>query len=307
MGYKSIFITKPCKIHIKNDNLLIRQEGIDNLVVLESIASIVIETTRATITTYAISKLAEAGVAVLYVDKKYNLNALTLPFHTHSTFSKIVHSQINISKPLKKRLWQMLVKQKILNQASVLDYFQKEKIAKVLKIYANDVKSNDEDNYEAQAAKLYWNELFENFMRIQKGAEDVRNASLNYCYAVVRSAVARSLTNAGLMPAFGVHHQNYFNAFNLADDIIEPFRSFVDLHIKMTLLKFDDAVLTSEIKIELVNILNLEYAEVDNGISSLRVAIDTVVQSFQKVVLENDIKMFLLPEINFQKYEDECI
>ena len=201
----------------------------------------------------------------------------------------------------------MHVKQKILNQASVLDYFKKEKIAKVLKIYANDVKSNDEDNYEAQAAKLYWSELFENFMRIQKGAEDVKNASLNYCYAVVRSAVARSITNAGLMPAFGVHHQNYFNAFNLADDIIEPFRPFVDLHIKMTLLKFDDAVLTSEIKIELVNILNLEYAEVDNGISSLRVAIDTVVQSFQKVVLENEIKMLLLPEINFQKYEDECI
>ena len=307
MGYKSIFITKPCKIHIKNDNLLITQEGVDNLVVLESIASIVIETTRATITTYAISKLAEAGVALLYVDKKYNLNALTLPFHTHSTFSKIVHSQINITKPLKKRLWQMLVKQKILNQASVLKYFQKEKIAKQLKVYANDVKSNDEDNYEAQAAKFYWSELFENFMRIQKGAEDVRNASLNYCYAVVRSAVARSITNAGLMPAFGVHHQNYFNAFNLADDIIEPFRPFVDLHIKMTLLKFDDAVLTSEIKIELVDILNLEYAEVDNGISSLRVAIDSVVQSFQKVVLENNIKMLLLPEINFQKYEDECV
>lgn len=307
MGYKSVFITKPCKIHIKNDNLLITQEGVDNLVVLESIASIVIETTRATITTYAISKLAEAGVAVLYVDKKYNLNALTLPFHTHSTFSKIVHSQINITKPLKKRLWQMLVKQKILNQASVLKYFQKEKIAKQLKVYANDVKSNDEDNYEAQAAKFYWSELFENFMRIQKGAEDVRNASLNYCYAVVRSAVARSITNAGLMPAFGVHHQNYFNAFNLADDIIEPFRPFVDLHIKMTLLKFDDAVLTSEIKIELVDILNLEYAEVDNGISSLRVAIDSVVQSFQKVVLKNNIKMLLLPEINFQKYEDECV
>lgn len=307
MGYKSIFITNPCKIHIKNDNLLITQEGVDNMVVLESIASIVIETTLATITTYAISKLAEAGVAVLYVDKKYNLNALTLPFHTHSNFSKIVHSQINITKPLKKRLWQMLVKQKILNQASVLRYFQKEKIAKRLKIYADNVKSNDEDNYEAQAAKFYWSELFENFMRIQKGAEDVRNASLNYCYAVVRSAVARSLTNAGLMPAFGVHHQNYFNAFNLADDIIEPFRPFVDIHIKMTLLKFDDAVLTSEIKIELVDILNLEYAEVDNGISSLRVAIDTVVQSFQKVVLENDIKMLLLPKIDFQKYEDECI
>ena len=307
MGFQSLFITKPCKIHIKNDNLIITQEDVDNMVVLDNIASIVIETTRATITTYAISRLAQAGVAVLYVDKKYNLSAITLPFHTHSTFSKIVHSQIAIKKPLKKRLWQELVKRKIANQANVMHYFQKERIANQLRIFAKSVKSNDEENLEAQAAKLYWSYLFDNFARVQKGAEDVKNASLNYCYAVVRSAVARSLTNAGLMPAFGVHHQNYFNAFNLADDLIEPFRAFVDLHVKMTLLKYDDEVLTSQIKIDLVNILNIEFVKIDNGVSNLRVAVDIAVQSFQKVILQNDLKLLRLPTIDFKKYEDECI
>ncbi|MCB5267551.1 MAG: type II CRISPR-associated endonuclease Cas1 [Candidatus Cloacimonetes bacterium] len=307
MSWRSIFITKPCKIHIEHDNLVVSNEDGDNLVTLDSIASIVIETTQATLTTYAISKLAEAGVAVLYVDKKYNLNAITLPFHTHSTFSKIVHSQIAISKPLKKQLWQALVKAKVNNQASILQYFNKEKSANILYEYAKRVKSNDEENVEAKVARIYWSELFENFARVQKGANDVRNASLNYCYAVVRSAVSRSLTNAGLMPSFGIHHQNYFNAFNLADDFIEPFRAFVDLHVKMTLLKFDDEVLTSKIKQEYVNILNLEYAVMEDGISNLRVAVDTTIQSLQKCILEKDVTYLALPRIDFEKYEDECI
>ena len=307
MSWRSIFITKPCKIHIENNNLIISNEDGDNLVALDSIASIVIETTRATITTYAISKLAEAGVAVLYVDKKYNLNAITLPFHTHSTFSKIVHSQIDISKPLKKQFWQEVIKSKVKNQASVLEYFNREKSSNILYDYAKSVRSNDEENVEAKAAKIYWSELFENFARVHKGADDVRNASLNYCYAIVRSAVARSLTNAGLMPSFGIHHQNYFNSFNLADDFIEPYRAFVDLHVKLTLLNYDDEVLTSQIKQEYVNILNLEYADIEAGISNIRSAIDTTIQSLQKCVLQKDVSHLILPKINFQKYEDECL
>lgn len=307
MSWRSIFITKPCKLHIEHNNLIVSNEDGHNLITLDSIASIVIETTRATITTYAISKLAEAGVAVLYVDKKYNLNAITLPFHTHSTFSKIVHSQIDISKPLKKQLWQVIVKSKIKNQASVLEYLNKKESSKILYDYARSVKSNDEDNIEAKAAKVYWSELFKNFSRVHKGTDDVRNASLNYCYAIVRSAVARSLTNAGLMPSFGIHHQNYFNSFNLADDIIEPFRAFVDLHVKLTLLKYDDKVLTSQIKQEYVNILNLEYADVNDGVSSIRTTIDTTVQSLQKCMLQKNISYLVLPSINFEKYEDECV
>lgn len=307
MSFKSIFISNPCKIHIKHDNLVVTVEGEDNLVALDSVASIVIETTQATLTTYAISKLAEAGVAVLYVDKRYNLNAITLPFHTHSMFSKIVHAQIDATKPMKKRFWQELIRKKVANQAAVLNYFGAHQSSQILYQYADSVKSGDSDNVEAKAAKLYWSEAFENFTRVQKGAEDVKNASLNYCYAVVRSAIMRSLTNAGLMPAFGVHHQNYFNAFNLADDIIEPFRPFVDLHVKLTLLKFDDEVLTTNIKIQLVNILNLEYAEIDGGVSNVRIAVDTTVQSLQKSILEKSAEYLRLPNIDFEKYEDECV
>jgi len=307
MSWRSIFITKPCKIHIEHNNLIVSNEDGDNLVTLDSIASIVIETTRATITTYAISKLAEVGVAVLYVDKKYNLNAITLPFHTHSTFSKIVHSQIAISKPFKKQLWQELVKSKVNNQAALLQYFNKIAPSKLLFEYAKKVKSNDEENIEAKAAKVYWGEIFDNFIRTKRGAEDVKNASLNYCYAILRSAIIRSLTNAGLMPSLGIHHQNYFNAFNLADDTIEPFRAFVDLHVKLTLLKYNDNMLTPQIKADYINILNLEYVNIDKGVSSIRTAIDSMIQSLQKCILEKNISSLKLPTINFDKYENECL
>ena len=307
MGFQSLFITNPCKISIKDDNLVISNDDGHFKIILDNLSSIVIETTQATITTYAISRLSSEGVSILYVDKKYNLNAITLPFHTHSTYSKIVHSQIDISKPFQKKLWQELIKKKINNQASVLQYFKKEKKANELFAYINYVKSGDSDNVEAKAAKIYWSALFDNFIRVQKGAEDVRNAALNYTYAVVRSAVARSITNAGLMPSFGVHHKNYFNPFNLADDLIEPFRPFVDLHIKQTLIKYDDPVLTSQMKPELVNILNLEYANINNNISCLRVAIDTIVQSVQKSILQKDLQFFVLPNIDFKRYEDECV
>lgn len=307
MGFQSLFITNPCKISIKDDNLVISNDEGHFKIILDNLVSIVIETTQATLTTYAISRLAQEGVSILYVDKKYNLSAITLPFHTHSTFSKIVHSQIDISKPFQKKLWQELIKQKIYNQASVLEYFEKEKEANELYTYIKYVKSGDTDNIEAKAAKIYWSALFDNFARVHKGAEDVRNASLNYCYTVVRSAVARSVTNAGLMPSFGVHHKNYFNPFNLADDLIEPFRPFVDLHIKQVLKKYEDPVLTSQMKPEYVNILNLEYVNIEENISALRVGIDTVVQSVQKSILQKEIDLLVLPKIDFKRYEDECI
>ncbi|EQB39311.1 hypothetical protein M947_07580 [Sulfurimonas hongkongensis] len=237
--------------------------------------------------------------------KKLKLQRIDIRSYVKNKVSK--HNQIDISKPLKKQLWQEVVKTKVKNQASVLNYFNRKKSSKILYEYAKGVKSNDEENVEAKAARIYWSELFENFVRVQKGAEDVQNASLNYCYAIVRSAVVRSLTNAGLMPSFGIHHQNYFNAFNLADDMIEPYRAFVDLHVKLTLLKYDDEALTSQIKQEYVNILNLEFVAINGGLSNIRTAIDMTVQSLQKCVLQKKILYLMLPSIDFEKYEDECL
>jgi CRISPR-associated endonuclease Cas1 subtype II len=166
------------------------------------------------------------------------------------------------------------------------------------------VKLDDEDNVEAKAARLYWSELFNGFIRIQKGADDLRNSSLNYTYAILRGAVIRSITNVGLMPSFGIHHQNYFNAFNLADDLIEPFRAFAELHIKSILRKYgNEKRLNPFLKSKYIELLNLEFVDIDNQISSVRVAIDILCKSFQKVILENDISLLKLPKVNFSRYE----
>jgi CRISPR-associated protein Cas1 len=149
---------------------------------------------------------------------------MLLPFHRHHRQAELAVLQVTISAPLKKRLWQNIVQAKIGNQATVLTGVGQN--ATVLLAMMRLVGSGDPDNTEARAARAYWPKLFSEFVR--DDSTDKRNALLNYGYAVVRSAVARALVAAGLLPAFGVNHASVTNAFNLADDLVEPFRPFVD-------------------------------------------------------------------------------
>jgi CRISPR-associated protein Cas1 len=149
---------------------------------------------------------------------------MLLSFHQHHLQAAVAHSQIGMSQPLKKRLWQRLVVAKIENQAAVLRGVGSDE-AEVLSAMAARVASGDPANIEAQAARAYWQRLFKQFKRHE---EDWRNALLNYGYAVARAAIARACAASGLLPAFGVHHSSRANAFNLADDLLEPFRPCVD-------------------------------------------------------------------------------
>jgi CRISPR-associated protein Cas1 len=169
----------------------------------------------------------DAGVAVITTDATHTPSGLTLPFHRHHRQAEIAEMQINLSAPLKKRLWQTLVRMKIDNQASTLIACGRD--AQALRAMIHLVGSGDPDNTEARAARAYWPRLFTDFVR--DDATDKRNALLNYGYAIVRSAVARALVAAGFIPAFGLNHASVSNAFNLADDMVEPFRPFVDRQV----------------------------------------------------------------------------
>ena len=172
---------------------------------------------------------------------------------------------------------------------------------------ADDVLSGDSKNCEAQASRVYWSGLFEEFSREGEGAIDIRNSALNYGYAIIRSAVARSMVGVGLMPSFGVFHRNYFNAFNFVDDLIEPYRPFVDMHVKILLADFDtEEFLTTEIKAMLINLINIECVDIDGGLSSVRTAIDTTLQSVQKVILKKDVNHLVLPSVEFEAYMKNC-
>ncbi len=309
MSFKTVFITKPAKISLKNENLIIEIDGVKHSQYLHDIHTLLIENNRSLITTAVISALAKSGAVVLFVDNDFLPASLSLPLHTHSLHSKVTHAQLKMGQGFKKQLWKALIRSKIDNQATVLRYIEKPQFR--LQKLADTVKSNDSGNNEAKAAKYYWHTIFSDFVRETEGATDIKNSALNYAYAILRSAVARAMVGAGLNPTFGVFHQNYFNPFNFVDDMIEPFRPVIDLHVYHLLHKYDGyEYLTTELKAELVDTLNHEYVDIDKGLSSVRVAVEITINSLQKAIMEEKLLSLQLPAIDAPAYsviKNECI
>ena len=172
-----------------------------------------------------LNALADNNAAVILCSDKHMPNAMFMNLDSNSTQGESFRAQLSAAEPLKKNIWKQIVEAKIRNQAALLRKLDKD--GDSLKPYYQNVKSGDSDNREGVAAKLYWNELFdEKFMRVRTGPSP--NEMLNYGYTILRAAVARSLTGSGLLPAIGIFHKNRYNAFPLADDVMEPYRPFVD-------------------------------------------------------------------------------
>lgn len=226
MAWRGLHIAEPARLTNRAGQVVVEREEADDTLTfpVEDLAWIILDTPRVTLTGALLSALAEGGVALLVPDAKHHPAGLLLSFHQHYAQSAVAHAQIGMSAPLKKRLWQKLVVAKIENQAAVLRALGEEE-ARALSAMARRVQSGDPDNLEAQAARAYWPLVFTSFRRHD---EDRRNALLNYGYAVVRAALARACVAVGLLPAFGLHHRSRLNAFNLVDDLIEPFRPSVD-------------------------------------------------------------------------------
>lgn len=218
-------ITRPARISLADGQLTVSQDDGEARVPLEDIAFVVLDEPRVTLTGAAVSACMEAGVALIITDGRHTPSGLALPFHRHHRQSGIAARQIEASAPLRKRLWQALVRAKIDNQAAHLAHLGHPN-ASALSAMAALVASGDPDNIEARAARDYWRTLFSDFVRDDPG--DLRNKALNYGYAVIRACVARAIVAYGLLPSIGVHHASQTNAFNLADDLFEPFRPFVD-------------------------------------------------------------------------------
>ena len=170
---------------------------------LEDITVIVIETNQASVTTALLSQIAEKNIALFSCDSFHMPNGCFIPFHQHSRLSQVAHLQRDMKLPLKKQIWQKIISQKITNQSKLLHFFEKDNMP--LEVLKEKVKSGDSENLEALAARRYWQILFKDFLRDQK-ALDPRNIALNYGYAIIRGAVARSLVAYGLLPTFGVFH-----------------------------------------------------------------------------------------------------
>ena len=230
---------------------------------IEDIGVVVLDNRRITITQGLLEALLENNCAVITCDNHSLPVGLMLPLYGNSTQNERFRYQLDTSQPLRKQLWQQTIKAKIENQAAVLSACSGIPI-KNMKRWADDVRSGDPDNVEGHAAAYYWRYFFnnitglENFTRNREGMAP--NNLLNYGYAILRAVVARALVTSGLLPTLGIHHHNRYNAYCLADDIMEPYRPYVD-ELVFAIVKeqgVDNLRLTTTLKAQLLSIPTLD-------------------------------------------------
>lgn len=251
---RSLFFTTPLSLSLRNNQLIISTKQMPEMqqsIPIEDIGFVVIENQQINITMPLLNALSDNNVAVVFCGENYMPNAMLMNLDSNKTQGERYRSQIDASEPLKKNLWKQIVECKIRNQAALLNKLGKD--GEKLKPYYSNVKSGDSDNREGIAAKIYWNELMgDDFVRMREGSAP--NNLLNYGYTLLRAAVARALMGSGLFPAFGLFHRNRYNAFPLADDIMEPYRPYVD-EIVFRLYADGETELNKFVKGELVHLL----------------------------------------------------
>lgn len=277
---RTLFFGNPAYLSTKNQQLVVAypddtQET--RTVPIEDIAVVVMENQQITITNGLLEKLVNRGVAVINCNQQHLPIGMFLPLNGHSEQTERFRNQLNASVPLKKNLWQQTITAKILNQATLL----KENGVAVQNMlhWAKSVTSGDTQNHEARAAAFYWQYLFDipGFNRQQKGMPP--NNLLNYGYAVLRAVTARALVSSGMHPTFGIFHRNKYNAFCLADDIMEPYRPYVDLIVKDIVDREDTLEeLTVEIKKQLLEVIAIDVM-IDGKRSPLMVAMSRTTNS----------------------------
>ena len=230
---------------------------------IEDIGIVVLDCKQITITQGLLEALLENNSAVITCDNRSMPVGLMLPLCGNSVQSERFRDQIDASLPLKKQLWQQTIKAKIRNQAAILTHWTSKETG-CMRRWENDVKSGDPDNLEGRAAAYYWKTLFSDFDELKDFTRDrdgiFPNNLLNYGYAVLRAVVARALVSSGMLPTLGIHHHNRYNAYCLADDIMEPYRPYVDEIVFSIVKEFggEEQDLAKDIKAKLLSIPTTE-------------------------------------------------
>lgn len=292
---RTLFFGNPAYLSTKNEQIIISypdKEQETKTVAIEDIGVIVLENQQITITNGLLEKLTNNNVALINCDQYHLPIGLLMPLNGHTEQSERFKNQINASAPLKKNLWQQTISSKIMNQAGLLK--EKGIPMRKMELWAKEVTSGDALNHESRAAVYYWQNLIqiENFTRGQKGIAP--NNLLNYGYAILRAITARAIVSSGMLPTLGIFHRNKYNAYCLADDIMEPYRPYVDLivcHIMETEDTYEE--LTIEIKKQLLGIASIDVF-IDGKNSPLLVAMSRTTHSLQEC-FEGSARKILYP------------
>jgi CRISPR-associated protein Cas1 len=263
---------------------------------IEDIGVVVLDHKQITITQGALEALLENNCAVITCDSSHMPVGLLLPLVGNTTQNERFRDQLDASLPLRKQLWQQTIQYKIRNQAAVLAQCSDAE-TKCMQVWANDVRSGDPDNLEARAAVYYWKSLFDHipgFIRDREGVAP--NNLLNYGYAVLRAVVARSLVASGLLPTLGIHHHNRYNAYCLADDIMEPYRPYVDRLVVDIIEQYGiDVELSKDIKAELLTIPTLDVV-IGGKRSPLMIGVSQTTASLYKC-FSGELRKIAYPEM----------
>ena len=293
MAWRVVGIENPARLSLRDNQLVVAQENEASLPI-EDIDALILDS-HITATSKLLTALATGGVTVVICDDKHLPASVLLPYSQHSRQAKVSRGQLAMSQPLKKQLWQQIIISKITNQADVLRQMGLDD--ELLRNYANDVKSGDTSNRESLAARVYFDQLLDDATRRKP---IWHNAAFNYGYAMVRSHIARHIAARGLVASQGIFHHNELNSFNLADDLIEPYRAAVDLYVLEKLAPLhigdNDTSLTKHDRQILIDILNFSVI-IDSRKVSLRYAIELTVNSFVKAIETGDSGEIILPNI----------
>ena len=283
------------RIPHKDDGDLPSEEDMVRTVPIEDLGVIILDNKQITITQGLIDALLENNCALITCDSRRMPVGLMLPLAGNTIQNERFRSQLDSSLPLRKQLWQQTIEAKIRNQAAVLKYVTGQEHKNMLK-WSDSVRSGDADNMEARAAVYYWKTIFPNDPCFIRDREDEgANALLNYGYAILRAVVARALVGAGLLPTLGIHHHNRYNAYCLADDIMEPYRPYVDKLVVEMLEDGAEDKLNATNKVKLLNIPVIEV-KINEKRSPLMIAVSQTVSSLVKC-FRGDCRKLIYPDL----------
>ena len=277
---RTLYFSNPAHLHMKDNQLVYRpKEGEERTIPIEDIGFVVIESQQISLSVPVLNALIDNNAAVIICNDKHLPASMLLNLDGHSIQTELFSRQLDASEPLKKNLWKQTVEAKIKNQAALLEMLGKQ--ANDMHILARQVKSGDSTNREGTAARLYWPRLFASgFVRDRYGSPP--NMLLNYGYTILRAAMARGLIGSGLLPTLGIFHHNRYNSFCLADDIMEPYRPFVDAFVYRIFYAEPDLIeLGIKEKLELLEVLSSDVV-INKMMRTMMVAISQTTASLSK-------------------------
>lgn len=279
---QTLFFTTPVLLSLKYNQIEIRYKDVEEVITrpIEDVGVVIVESQLVQFTVPLLNALADNNVAVVFCNAQCMPNTMLMPLESNAVQQEVYRLQTEVSLPTKKRIWKEIIEHKIRNQAVLLDLLGRD--GNLLKPYYMNVLSGDSDNREGLAAKIYWQQMYgRSFNRSRNGESP--NSWLNYGYAILRAAVARALLGSGLFPALGLFHRNRYNAFPLADDVMEPYRPFVDYAVYQLFEDSPEACLDKEVKQQLVRVLFTDV-KMKGQIRPLQVALSMTTASLVRAL-----------------------